>query len=255
MPLLSIITVIFNDKRGLEKTLANLQSQPFTDCEHIVIDGGSTDGSLEVIEKYKSRIHKFKSEPDKGIYDAMNKGLDMAIGEFVFFLNAGDEFYRQFDLSLLRQNRDKVIVGFSIQYYKTDFYLRPSRNRRELLLRYPAHQAIFVPRRLYSKTRFNIRFKVAGDYYWIQNILKGEQPLVTDKIVSLFPLGGKSSSSRLKDILHLHKEMKDPYYVLTSIVKKLSTLILGKRRYYQLLFKSKYTFLQKDQVNELNQSF
>ncbi len=90
---LSIITVNLNNKDGLQKTIDSVISQTFKDFEWIVIDGGSTDGSKELIEKYSDYISYWVSEPDKGIYNAMNKGIKVAKGDYLEFLNSGDIFF------------------------------------------------------------------------------------------------------------------------------------------------------------------
>ena len=87
---ISIITVNYNDREGLKKTIESVINQTWQDFEFIIIDGGSTDGSREVIEQYKDKIDYWISEPDKGIYNAMNKGIKAASGEFLLFLNSGD---------------------------------------------------------------------------------------------------------------------------------------------------------------------
>ncbi|WP_018618283.1 glycosyltransferase family 2 protein [Spirosoma luteum] len=90
MPTLSIITITYNAERFLERTIQSVIGQQATDYEYIVIDGGSTDGTLDIIERYKEYITSWISEPDRGLYDAMNKGLHRARGEYVWFMNAGD---------------------------------------------------------------------------------------------------------------------------------------------------------------------
>ncbi len=106
--LLSIITINYNDKFGLERTIKSVQEQTFTNFEHIIIDGGSTDGSKEVIEANKNSFSYWVSEPDKGIYNAMNKGIKEAKGEYLFFLNSGDHLNGQNAL-------DKIHVSFKRQ--------------------------------------------------------------------------------------------------------------------------------------------
>jgi glycosyltransferase involved in cell wall biosynthesis len=90
IPKISIITVVYNAKSFLEETIESVLSQNFNNFEYIIIDGGSIDGTLDIIKKYQDRITLWVSEPDRGIYDAMNKGIKMAKGEFVCFINAGD---------------------------------------------------------------------------------------------------------------------------------------------------------------------
>ena len=90
---LSVITVNFNDAQGLERTIKSVISQTFRDYEFIIIDGGSTDSSIDVIKKYEDHINFWVSEPDGGIYQGMNKGLSHAKGDYVNFMNGGDSFH------------------------------------------------------------------------------------------------------------------------------------------------------------------
>ena len=90
-PKFSIITVVYNNVRDIEHTLKSVVNQSYDHIEYIVIDGQSTDGTLEIIQKYRDKITVLLSEKDKGIYDAMNKGLALATGDYVLFLNSGDE--------------------------------------------------------------------------------------------------------------------------------------------------------------------
>jgi glycosyltransferase involved in cell wall biosynthesis len=90
---LSVITINYNNCDGLRKTIESVVSQTFTDFEYIIIDGGSTDGSVDVIKEYAGRIDYWVSERDRGCYHAMNKGVKVAQGEYVIFMNSGDSFY------------------------------------------------------------------------------------------------------------------------------------------------------------------
>ncbi|SOD92300.1 glycosyltransferase family 2 protein [Spirosoma fluviale] len=93
MPTLSIITITYNAERFLERTIESIVAQQATDFEYIVIDGASKDGTLDIIKRYENHITTWVSEPDGGLYDAMNKGQQRATGEYVWFMNAGDELY------------------------------------------------------------------------------------------------------------------------------------------------------------------
>lgn len=109
---LSIITINYNDSQGLEKTIVSVINQTFRDFQYIVIDGNSTDGSREVLEKYDKYIDKWISEPDSGIYNAMNKGASFANGEYLLFLNSGDFLYNNYVLQRLFENEfDQDIVS------------------------------------------------------------------------------------------------------------------------------------------------
>src|SRR5687768_5526342 len=99
VPVISVITVVFNGAALLERTIKSVRAQTLQDIEYIIIDGGSTDGTQEIIEKHRDAIDVFVSEKDAGIYDAMNKGLRAAKGEYVLFMNAGDELFDRHTLN------------------------------------------------------------------------------------------------------------------------------------------------------------
>lgn len=114
--LISIITVNYNDAKGLEKTIKSVQSQTYKDFEHIIIDGNSNDGSKEIIENHKKSFSYWVSEVDSGIYNAMNKGIKVAKGEYLLFLNSGDHFFcdyslNQFDTNDLKGEYYDLIYG------------------------------------------------------------------------------------------------------------------------------------------------
>ena len=96
---ISIITINYNDAKGLYKTIQSVINQSFDNYEFIIIDGGSTDDSLTIIDQYKTKIDYFISEPDTGVYNAMNKGIKIAKGEYLIFMNSGDGFYDENVLS------------------------------------------------------------------------------------------------------------------------------------------------------------
>lgn len=111
---LSIITINYNNYCGLQKTLESVFGQTFTDYEYIIIDGGSTDGSKELIEKYKNEFVYWVSEKDEGVYQAMNKGITKASGEYLLFLNSGDSLYSDNSLKVFHESSDADIVYANI---------------------------------------------------------------------------------------------------------------------------------------------
>ena len=104
-PLVSVVTVVFNGEKYLEETIQSVINQTYDNVEYTLIDGGSTDGTVDIIRKYEDKIAYWISEPDNGIFDAMNKGADKATGEYIYYLNAGDVFYSRntlFDIMPLK---------------------------------------------------------------------------------------------------------------------------------------------------------
>ena len=102
-PLISIITVVYNSEQFIESTLKSIAAQNSKNFEYIIIDGQSKDATLSIIEKYKSFVDVLISEPDKGLYDAMNKGLQLAKGQFVWFINSGDQLYSENTVAQIEQ--------------------------------------------------------------------------------------------------------------------------------------------------------
>ena len=98
-PIISVITVCYNVASTIEKTMLSVLNQTYKNLEYIIIDGNSTDGTVDIIKKYAERLTFWISEPDKGIYDAMNKGIVKATGKFLIFMNAGDQFLNEKVLS------------------------------------------------------------------------------------------------------------------------------------------------------------
>ena len=105
---MSIVTVVFNGENYLERTIKSIVNQTYKNVEYIIIDGNSKDGTLAIIDKYKENISYWISEPDKGIYDAMNKSLDLITGDFVWFINAGDEIHDNKTIENLIKQSEKT---------------------------------------------------------------------------------------------------------------------------------------------------
>jgi glycosyltransferase involved in cell wall biosynthesis len=121
MPTVSIITITYNAERFLERTIESVIRQTATDYEYIIVDGGSTDGTLAIIRRYDSYVTRWISEPDSGLYDAMNKGLHLATGDYVWFMNAGDELYDEETLSSLL---DEITQSKADVYYSDALFVQ-----------------------------------------------------------------------------------------------------------------------------------
>jgi glycosyltransferase involved in cell wall biosynthesis len=163
---LSIITINYNNATGLEKTIQSVINQTFTDYEYIIIDGGSTDGSLDVIKKYADHITTWVSEPDKGVYNAMNKGIKIAKGEFINFMNSGDTFYETNTLSNVQNYLTcDIIAG---RWQKDHHIVYQSINNEvsmlDLFTDALNHQATFIKRTLFENNLYNEKYSIISDW-------------------------------------------------------------------------------------------
>lgn len=173
---LSIITVNYNDHNGLERTIKSVLSQTWTDYEYIIVDGGSTDGSREVIEKYKDRLAWWCSEPDGGIYQGMNKGVRHAKGEYCIFMNSGDSFVNDSVLEdVAAQHRTEDIISGYNRSDKTGETTRPhSENMRQQVINGDilAHQATFIKTELQRKYPYDEKYRIVSDCkFWVETIV------------------------------------------------------------------------------------
>ena len=244
---LSIITVNLNNLEGLKKTYDSVVCQTFTDYEWIVIDGGSTDGSREFIEQHQDKFAYWCSEPDKGIYNAMNKGIVRAKGEYLNFMNSGDAFVskeivenvflKQYDadiiygIQLTNNNNRLVPVNFHKKIYWYDLFLES----------FP-HQASFIKRSLFLKVGlYDENYRIVSDWKWfIKSILiYGASYTFFPRAISYFASGGISSSNIIvSETKKLKKELfpKNMSHEDREILIKLSLIRSYKITYW--LFKA-----------------
>jgi putative colanic acid biosynthesis glycosyltransferase len=170
-PLISIITVVRNAAVELEKTIISVLGQNWPHIEYIVIDGGSVDGTLDVIRAHADHVAFWASEPDQGIYDAMNKGLKYATGEWVIFLNAGDTFTNDLVLQQVftLENPDTdVIYGDSIADYGQFGVYRTAGSLGDLWKgMFCSHQSMFFRRRLYDNRAYRNDLEIVADHEFI----------------------------------------------------------------------------------------
>lgn len=200
-PTLTVITVVFNNVRDIERTLTSVIRQTYPHIEYLVIDGGSTDGTVDVIKRYADHLTLWISEPDNGIYHAMNKGLAIATGDYVLFMNSGDELYAD----------DTVAEVFAtapnadIYYGETEMY---DADRQSIGLRRHAipeqlswksfrygmtvsHQAIYIRRAITGP--YDLRYQLSSDIDWILRSAKQARKIVnTRRIVAKYLVGGMS---------------------------------------------------------------
>lgn len=237
-PLVSVVTVCYNSEHAIEKTLISVTGQIYENIEYIIVDGGSTDKTNEIIQKYRDRIDLWVSEKDEGIYDAMNKAIGLAKGEWVNFMNAGDTFSSDrvmkdiFDQT--RSPREEVIYGKSINIYPTFTQNGTILNLDDMWKAMPInHQAMFVKTKLLQKYGFDQKYRFAADYDLIMR-LKTDNIRFTfiDQVVSLVDC---IDSTSVKNILESIAERKKIatrngstvkislyYFLLTSRIKLFS---------------------------------
>ena len=184
-PTFSIITVTYNAGKVLEDTIQSVISQTYRNVEYIIVDGGSKDNTLEIIGKYSKHISKMVSEPDKGLYDAMNKGIRMATGDYLCFLNAGDKFHEKETLQQIAEIlKDKelpdVIYGETAIVDETGKFLHMRRLSTPERLNWKSfkqgmlvcHQAFLAKRELTLKYPYDMQYRFSADFDWCIRIMK-----------------------------------------------------------------------------------
>lgn len=172
-PKISIITVVFNGIEYIESTLLSVINQKYTNFEYIIIDGKSNDGTLDVIKKYDSKITHWISENDNGIYDAMNKGIEVASGDWVIFMNCGDNFYNDNVLNAVFSKKIDSDVkllygGCKVRSDWGNFTIKARANGE--VWKSFTHQSIFSRIELNREFKFNLNFKAASDYDFVYTV-------------------------------------------------------------------------------------
>ena len=182
-PKFSIITVTYNAGSCLEDTIQSVITQSYKNVEYIIVDGGSKDRTLEIIGRYRDRIHKFVSEPDRGLYDAMNKGIRMATGDYLCFLNAGDQLHEDYTLlmmvhSIPTAELPDVLYGETAIIDEEGHFLHMRRLSAPDRLTWKSfrhgmlvcHQAFFPRRDLVEP--YDLRYRFSSDFDWCIRIMK-----------------------------------------------------------------------------------
>lgn len=226
-PVLSVITIVYNNVKHIERTLLSVINQTYSSIEFIVIDGASNDGTLAILEKYKSHFTQFISEPDKGIYDAMNKGLALAKGDYVLFMNSGDEFYET-------QTVEQV---FSTQAFADIYYgetemldenLKSQGKRRheapaKLTLQSfkygmsVSHQAIYIKKSITKP--YDTIYQLSADIDWILDALTKAVVVVnTNRYVAKYLMGGMSKKRHRQSLIERYRIFKKYYGFLPNLI-------------------------------------
>lgn len=203
----SIVTVCYNVAKELAATVASVRKQTFEDYEYIVVDGGSKDETVEVINSNSDVISKWVSEPDRGIYDAMNKGIDMADGEWIIFMNAGDAFYDENVLSQIF-NKDyddnvgviygdvEVVFGNAGSFIRSLHNIKPENVACEL-----CHQGSLTRTSILKRIKYDLSFRIMADlnsFVVIKNM--GYAFAYCPVVFAIFVAGGISSTKPFQSL-------------------------------------------------------
>ena len=199
---ITVVTVVFNSVEVLEGTLLSVTGQSYPNMEYLVIDGGSTDGSLELIRKHKDGIKYWISEPDRGIYDAMNKSLKVATGDFLIFMNAGDTFFSDRtleDFVQLSPDREKVYYG-NANYIDSlngkKFQRGGEFTKYRLSKTNICHQTIFYCKKAYQNHTYNLKYPVFADWAYNIQLYKSCDYTWLDQTIVQYDANGYSSTAR-----------------------------------------------------------
>lgn len=226
-PVLSVITIVYNNVRDIERTMLSVLNQSYPNIEYLLIDGASTDGTKAIIEKYKDRLTKYISEPDKGIYDAMNKGLALATGDYVLFMNSGDEIYdRNTVANVFTCGTDADIYYGETEMYN-DNWESLGQRRHEApesftwkSFRYGmsiSHQAIYIKRTITEP--YDLKYKYSADIDWIIKAAKKAGKVVnTKRYVAKYLVGGVSKQKHLDSLKERFHIFSKHYGLLPNII-------------------------------------
>lgn len=159
-PLISIITVVYNGEKYLEETILSVINQTYENIEYIIIDGGSSDGTLDIIKKYEDKIDYWVSEKDDGIYEAMNKGIDIASGKWINFMNAGDNFYSNVVIQTIFKDRsfEEIIIHGKVALLYEGKLISYYGNPKII-----PHQGSFFDLNELKRFKFNQEYKIFAD--------------------------------------------------------------------------------------------
>jgi glycosyltransferase involved in cell wall biosynthesis len=228
-PKLSVITVVYNSVREIGQTMLSVLNQTYPNIEYIVVDGLSTDGTLEIIKKYKDRI-KLISEKDKGIYDAMNKGLAASTGDYVLFMNSGDEIYAPDTVAKVFASADDADIYYG-ETEMIDAYGQSLGRRRHKApekftwtsFKYGmniSHQAIYVKCSLTEP--YDRRYHLSADIDWIIRAAKKAQKIIkVDGYVAKYLVGGMSKNKHRQSLLERFDIMKRYYGLAPTLFNHL----------------------------------
>lgn len=210
----TVVTAVLNDAGHIEQTILSVISQTNIEIEYIIVDGGSKDGTLELIGKYKDKISLLISESDRGVYDAMNKGIEHSSGDFVYFLNSGDVLLNPSILSKIKleelKERNAIIYGNVVVAYGNIEALEKPRPFFNSKMKFKGigicHQSMFFPGKLIRNEKYDLSYNIAADYDLAYRLWrKGTEFLYKDITIAKYDWGKGISSNPYK-LLDVYRE-------------------------------------------------
>jgi glycosyltransferase involved in cell wall biosynthesis len=240
-PKLTVVTIVYNNVRDIERTVFSVLNQTYLNIEYLVIDGASNDGTLEILRKYEGRLTKLISEKDKGIYDAMNKGLAMASGEYILFMNSGDEIYTS-------DTVEKVFAtdpNADIYYGETEMYSEDWKSLGQRRHKAPeefswkdfkygmsiSHQAIYIRRSLTEP--YDPQYKLSADIDWIIKAAKKAVKIVNTRMyVAKYLVGGMSKKKHRQSLIERFHIFSKYYGLIPNLFNH--AVIAGRLAFYYL---------------------
>lgn len=232
-PKFSIITVTYNAGKTLEDTIQSVIAQTYRNVEYIIVDGNSQDNTQEIIRKYQAHIHQWVSEPDNGLYDAMNKGIKLATGDFLCFLNAGDKLHDGDTLQLMAHSINNVKELPDVLYGETAIVDEQGQLLRMRRLSAPeqlnwksfregmlvCHQAFFARRELATTTPYDLQYRFSADFDWCIRIMKQAKDIHNTRLVLVDYLNeGMTTRNHKASLKERFRIMCKHYGTATSIL-------------------------------------
>jgi len=239
-PEVSVITVCLNSSKSIEKTIRSVINQTYENLEYIVIDGGSDDGTLEILNSYDTCIDHWISEPDEGIYDAMNKGVELASGDYLIFMNSGDCFNDNYIVTRVMEECGKVDrnldtvsliygnalvineeLGIGYKKKKERFNIKDFYSGQPI-----CHQAVFFRKNLFNEVGiYNKNLKLLGDYEWFIRFFNNKKKYITrfiDIDIVRFQMDGLSIKLFDKAFIERKKIVKQYFPPFHFFIQNLS---------------------------------
>lgn len=220
-PKVTIVTVVYNAKDVIESTIQSIVGQTYDNLEYIVVDGASTDGTQQLIKKYLPQIGTYISEADKGVYDAMNKGIMQATGDWILFMNAGDTFYSSTSLSDFFAACPEDIDTYTVLYGDAEFRLKhiayisiaASKVTTNEYMPF-SHQAAFTKVDVAKATQFDLTFRIAADTAFFLRLIKEgykfvHVPITVCSYNALEGLSAQNEVKRSKEIVALQAKWNE----------------------------------------------